>query len=132
VAAGTVEAQSFVGGIAWGLVSVSSGSYTRATYEIDDMGSDTDGSVADTCLIGTAATWAKVIGETTTLAGFSIDDEVGSSAQGTKASWLNSNCVTSEAVTLAELKAGMSIVNNNNQNNGGNRDFRNAPLRNNF
>jgi hypothetical protein len=131
-AQGTVQAGSFIGGVAWSLVSVSTGSNTRSTYGITDMGSDADGTVADTCLIGTAATWAKVTGEPTTLAGYSIDDEVGSSAQGTKASWLNTNCVTSEAVTLAELKAGMSIGNDNNNNNGGNRDYKNAALRTNW
>jgi len=132
VAVGAVQASSFIGGVAWSLISVSSGSNSRSTYGITDMGSTSDGDVADTCLIGAAATWAFVTGETTTLGGFSIDDEVGSAAQGTKASWLNSNCVTTEAVTLAELKSEMVMYGNNNQNNGGTRDYKNLALLNNW
>ena len=116
-AATTVTASSFSGTIDWN--DITGTPTTRSGYGLaDNIGSSTQGSrAANQCIASsTAITYASVNSKPSTLTDFNLADEVGSSTEGTHANWLNSNCLTSETVTLTSLRATLNCCGNDGNN----------------
>ena len=115
-AASSITASSFSGTIEWG--DITGTPTTRSGYGIADMGSSTQGTASASCLQSVPG-WNSINSKPNTRSTMSLDDEVGSSTQGSDADWLWNNCLRSQTVTYNSFRGRLLTYGDGSASDGG-------------